>query len=133
MDGRDMTLNLRLKPDDVVLVPEDGDLPVYVLGQVMKPGPYRWTRGMTVLDAVAQAGGIGRDGQSSKILVVRPGQNRRIVVSLSDVLAPEASMNVGVERGDIVFVPSSALADVGYFLEKLNAFSWIFVAQAVKK
>lgn len=132
MDGRDLSLNLRLKADDVVLVPEDGDLPVYVLGQVAKPGPIRYTRGMSVIDALAQAGGITRDGQTSSILVVRPSQNRRFVVPLGEILAPETRANFGLERGDIVYVPTSALADVGYFLEKLNAFSWIFVAQAAK-
>lgn len=133
MEGRDLSLNLRLKQDDVVLVPEDGDLPVYVLGQVFKPGPFRWVRGMTVLDALAQAGGVTRDSMPNHILVVRPSKDLRVILSQADMLKPEASSIVALERGDIVYVPTNALADLGYFMEKLNAFSWIFVAQAIKK
>ena len=133
MDGRDLSLNLRLKPDDVVLVPEDSDLPVYVLGEVTKPGPYRWTRNMTVLDALSIAGGMTRDAHSYGITVVRPSQNRRVVVSQSDMLDPQVNSIVALERGDIVYVPSNILAKIGYFLEKIDIFNWVFIPGALKK
>jgi polysaccharide export outer membrane protein len=132
MEGGDLNLNLRLAPNDVVLVPEQGDLPVYVLGQVVRPGPLRWIPGMSVLDAIAQGGGMTRDADPNKILVVRPSRNERINVYQSDLLAPTPGANVAVERGDIVYVPSSILADIGYFFEKLNPWGWVFLAQAVK-
>jgi hypothetical protein len=132
MDGRDLALNLRLKPDDLLLVPEDGDLPVYVIGEVVKPGPYRYTRNMSILDALAQAGGLTRDSYPYGITVVRPSQNRQIVVSRSDMLEPQVSTIIALERGDIVFVPSNALAKIGYFLEKIDIFNWVFVPGAIR-
>ena len=132
MSGQELSLNLRLKADDVVLIPEDGDLPVYVLGQVLKPGAFRWTRGMTVLDAIAQAGGVHRDSNSTQIVLVRPSTNRRVVLSQDDILAPVNAVNAGLERGDIIFVPSNILADIGYVLDKLNAFSWVFLADTLR-
>jgi len=128
-DGHDPSLNLHLKADDLVLIPEDGDLPIYVLGQVMKPGPYRWTRGMSFMDAIALAGGPGRDSLSTNILLVRPSQNRRVIVSLNDILGPVNTSNVALEGGDILFVPTNILADIGYVLEKLNPYSWYFAYQ----
>jgi len=132
-DGREATLNLRLKADDVVLVPEDGDLPIYVLGQVLKPGPYRWVRGMSFMDAISQAGGPGRDSLPSNILLVRPSQNRRVSVSIDDILGPVNTSNVALESGDIIYVPTNILADLGYLLEKLNPYSWFFAVQQSRR
>lgn len=131
-DGRDATLNLRLKPDDLVLVPEDGDLPIYVLGQVVKPGPIRYFRGMSFMDAISQAGGPTRDSLPSNILLVRPSQNRRVAVSLDDILGPVNTSNVALESGDIIYVPTNILADIGYLLEKINPWSWFFAIQQTK-
>jgi polysaccharide export outer membrane protein len=131
-DGREPALNLRLRADDLVLVPEDGDLPIYVLGQVARPGPLRFVRGMTFLDAIAQAGGPSRDSLPSNILLVRPSQNRRVVVSIDDILGPVNTSNVALENGDIIYVPTNILADVGYLLEKLNPWSWFFAYQTVR-
>ncbi|HLY07827.1 MAG TPA: polysaccharide biosynthesis/export family protein [Planctomycetota bacterium] len=128
MDGRDLSLNLRLKPGDLVLVPEDGDQPVYVLGEVTKSGPLRWFRGMTVVDALAQAGGTTKDAMSQKIVIVRPSRNQRVVVSRGDILDPQVNSIIGLERGDIVYVPSSYLADLGYILQQLQISSWVFYA-----
>jgi polysaccharide biosynthesis/export protein len=132
MSGQELALNLRLKADDVVLIPEDGDLPVYVLGQVTKPGAYRWTRGMRVMDAIAQAGGVTLDSMPSQILLVRPSTNKRVILSQDDILAPINAANAGLERGDILYVPTNVLADIGYVLNKLNAFSWVFLADALR-
>jgi len=131
-DGRNISLNLRLKAEDLVLVPEDADLPIYVLGQVGKPGPLRWTRGMSVVDAIAQAGGMTRDSSPSSIYLVRPSQGKRYVISQGDLLGPEKGTNVAMEKGDIIYVPTNFLADVGYLLEKLNIWSWVFVGTSVR-
>ena len=131
-DGRNLSLNLRLKPEDLVLVPDDADLPIYVLGQVTKPGPLRWTRGMSFLDALAQAGGATRDALPSAIYLVRPSQNKRYIISQNDILAPEPGTNVALERGDIIYVPTNFLADIGYLLQQLNVWGWVFVAQTVR-
>jgi polysaccharide export outer membrane protein len=128
MDGRDLSLNLRLKPGDVVLVPDDGDQPVYVMGEVAKPGAFRWTKNMTVVDALAQSGGFTKDAMPQKIVVVRPNRNQKAIVSRDDIMDPQASSIVALERGDIVYVPSSYIADLGYILAQLQISSWVFYA-----
>ena len=128
IDGQDLSGNLRLKAGDLVLVPEDGDLPVYVMGQVMKPGPYRWRKEMTFVEALAMAGGCTRDSFHPSILLVRPSKNLRIDISQGDAVA-QSEFNVQMERGDIIYVSTNILADFGYVIEKLNPWSWIFIVR----
>jgi polysaccharide export outer membrane protein len=99
---------------------------------VVKPGPIRWMPGMSYVDALAQAGGATRDAATYNIVLIRPSKNLRINIPQSSLLDPTLGTNVSVERGDILFVPSSLLADLGYVFEKLNPFGWVFLAQAVK-
>jgi polysaccharide export outer membrane protein len=132
LEAGDLSLNLRLKRNDVVIIPDFWDQPVYVLGQVVKPGPIRWMPGMSYVDALALAGGATRDAATYNIVLIRPSKNLRINIPQSSLLDPTLGTNVSVERGDILFVPSSLLADLGYVFEKLNPFGWVFLAQAVK-
>ena len=132
LDQGDLTLNLRLKANDLLFIPEWEEQPVYVLGQVARPGLVRWRTGMSFLDAVAQAGGTTRDASPSRVLLIRPSQNFRAVVPLDDLLQPLPGSNLALQQGDIVYVPTNLLADVGYVLEKLNPFGWVFLARGVK-
>ena len=84
------------------------------------------------MDALAQAGGHTRDSMPSNILLVRPSQNRRVSISLDDVLGPVNTSNVALEPGDILYVTTNLLADFGYLMEKLNPWSWFFVYQTTK-
>lgn len=130
MDSGDPALNLRLRPGDLVFVPEWEDVPVYVLGQVERPGPIRWSPGLSVLDAVARAGGLGRDAAAGSIAVVRPSSGERFTLAQSDLFRDGS--NARLQKGDVVFVPTSLLADVGYVFEKINPFGWVFLATTVR-
>ncbi len=132
LEDGDLGLNLRLKPNDIVFVPDREDLPIYVLGEVSRPGPLRWKSGLSFLDAVAQAGGPSRDAAVSKIILVRPNKGLRMLISQEDLLKPDPSLNIALERGDIVYVPSDALADIGYFFEKIPIFEWVFVGSSIR-
>ncbi len=133
LEEGDLALNLRLKPNDFIYVPDWEDLPVYVLGQVARPGPYRWSPGMSFMDALAQAGGPTRDAAPSQIVLIRPGEGVRATISLDALMAPEAALNLALKRGDILYVPTNGLADFGYIVEKMNPFSWVFIARSVPR
>ena len=87
---------------------------------------------MTVLDVLAQAGGLTRDANTRQLYLVRPSRNERRILDQSDLVEAASGVNVAVERGDIFFVPNSVMADVGYLFEKLQPFAWVFVATQVK-
>lgn len=130
LEDGDVALNLRLRPHDLVFVPEWEDVPVYVLGQVLQPGPVRWSPGISVLDALTRAGGLGRDAATGQITLVRPSTGERFMLAQTELFDPR--VNVELKKGDILYVPTNLLADVGYVFEKLNPFGWVFLATTVR-
>ena len=66
----------RMSPDYLkdprISVEVIGYRPVYVLGEVRRPGSYPYSAGMTVVNAVALAGGYTYRAARKKILVTRP-------------------------------------------------------------
>lgn len=70
--------------------------PFYILGEVKNPGSYSYVNGMTVINAVALAGGYTYRAQENKIYIIRenaPGKKQRV------------DQNTAVLPGDIIEVP----------------------------
>jgi len=79
---------------------------VYVLGDVQTPGSYRISAAGTVLTALYAAGGPTEIGTLRRVVVRRGG---RVVDSLDTydyLLHGDASRDVRLENGDVVFVSS---------------------------
>lgn len=115
----DPSYNIRLKPNDIVYIPDSGDTSVYVMGAVHRPGAFRLTPDMSLLDALAQAGGPNEDAAPQEIAVYRPGKQALVRTPLASLLTADRRVNFALEEGDIVFVPKSGLADVGYVMRQL--------------
>jgi polysaccharide export outer membrane protein len=115
----DPAYNLRLKPNDIVYIPDSGDTSVYVMGAVPRPGAYRLTPDMSLLDALAQAGGPNEDAALQEIAIYRPGRNALERAPLKSLLTADRSVNYALEEGDIIYVPKSGIAEVGYVLRQL--------------
>jgi polysaccharide export outer membrane protein len=120
LKGRDPYLNMRLRPNDVVYVPDSADQLVYVMGQVTKPGAYEFTPDMSLLDALAQAGGPNDNGQPDRIVLARPSQHLRQVINLHTLIKGNGEYNFALKQGDIIYVPKNGIASVGYVLQQLN-------------
>ncbi len=78
---------------------------VYVVGEMLRPGEFPLTGGMTVLKALALAGGFKEFARRDGIVIVRGDQtvlpfNYKRVVEGKDV-----SQNVLLAPGDIIVVP----------------------------
>ncbi|MET0553696.1 MAG: polysaccharide biosynthesis/export family protein [Vicinamibacteria bacterium] len=118
LSGREPALNLRLRPNDVIYLPDSEDQSVMVLGEVMRPGAYRITPDMHVLDALAKAGGATKDG-SGAVRFIRTSQKVDAAIPIQDLFRrPE--LNVMVEEGDVLYVARSGLAKFGYILQQLS-------------
>ncbi|CAB3746244.1 MULTISPECIES: polysaccharide biosynthesis/export family protein [Burkholderia] len=115
----DMAQNLRLHPGDLVYIPDSFDTLVYVMGEVGKPGAYRLTPNMSLLDALAQAGGPGEDAAPDEIGIYRPGTHAVQRVPLRSLLTADHSVNFALEEGDVIYVPKSGIADFGYVMRQL--------------
>jgi len=116
----DPAYNLRMKKGDIVFIPDSSDTSIYVLGQVVRPGSYRLTPRMTVLDALAQAGGPTEDAKPEKIGLYRAGSNSVEEISFAELINPARTVNFAMEDGDVLFLPRSGLGELGYFMRQIS-------------
>ena len=70
--------------------------PFYVLGQVNKPGEYAYVNGMTILNAVALAGGYTDQADDTNVYVRRNGTTKEVEVP--------ADQTTHINPGDVVRV-----------------------------
>jgi polysaccharide export outer membrane protein len=98
-----------LKDAEVSLfVKEHNSRKIYVLGQVAKPGPYAFDGKMTVIDAVALAGGTTKLADADRTLITRDqnGKQVRVVVRVGSI-GEGRSPDILLQPGDIIFVPET--------------------------
>ena len=126
LSGEDLSLNLRLRRNDLLYIPDADDQLVYVLGEVRGPNAYHLTPDMSLLDALARAGGPTPDADPSVMHLIRPRKGVNQIIDIEDLLMPNANLNVSLQKGDIVYVPRRGLAKVGYVLDQLSPIaSWL--------
>jgi polysaccharide export outer membrane protein len=110
------------KPIDVRIVQFKSKV-YYVLGQVDRPGPKDYTGRDTILDAVAQAGLIPRSWEE-RTQVIRPSNEKGVKPKIFEINVDrmiahgDASKNVLLQEGDIVFVPPTILGALGLMFEE---------------
>ena len=96
-------------PEVAVIVQEVKSQKYNIVGQVAKPGSYSLNESMTVLDAIAEAGGLGIYAKSNAIYVlrVRPdGSSVKLPFRYKQVLkGTNLSQNVNLQPHDTVVVP----------------------------
>jgi len=83
---------------------------VKVIGQVTNPQAIAYREGMTVMDAVLAAGGLGpyAAGNRSKLVRAEGGSSREFRLKLSDLLNKgDLSQNLALKPGDVIVVPES--------------------------
>jgi polysaccharide biosynthesis/export protein len=119
LNRADLAYNIRLKPNDLIYIPDSSDTMVYVMGQVGKPGAYRLTPDMSMMDAIAQAGGPTEDANDEAISLYRPGQEATQLTPLKSLLTADRKVNYALEEGDVIYIPKKGIAEVGYVLRQL--------------
>jgi polysaccharide export outer membrane protein len=112
--GYQMYLSLPARPGDVIMVPIRGE--VLVQGWVQKPGPYKITPGLTVLGAVAAAGGPLFAADTTAVRLIRTGKQSDKVSSLADLekIKSGEKPDIPLQEGDVIEVVSSAAKLVPY-------------------
>jgi polysaccharide export outer membrane protein len=89
-----------------VMVKEINSLKISVLGEVRKPGVYRIRNRVTVLDAIAMAGGFSDLARPTKVVVLRntPAGVQRIKVNVKQVVGDDKTAPAYLESLDTVYV-----------------------------
>jgi polysaccharide export outer membrane protein len=91
-------LDMVVANNDIVYVDRAPQL--YIYGEVQHPGVARLERGMTVLQALAQAGGLTQRGTDRGLRI-----HRRDASGVTRIIQP--NMNDMVERDDVIYVRES--------------------------
>jgi polysaccharide biosynthesis/export protein len=97
------------EPDVTVIVQEIKSQRINILGQVARPGSYLLTNSMTVLDAIAMAGGFRDFAKQKSIYVLRAnadGTQVRLPFNYKEVIkGKNAQQNVKLQPRDTVVIP----------------------------
>jgi polysaccharide biosynthesis/export protein len=123
--GEDLNLNLKLRRNDIVYVPEATEKLVYVLGAVNRPGAFPLTAHASFLEMLAKAGGPSREAAPSRINIIRPNEKINTAINLNDLFDGNNRVNISLQENDIIYVPTNALAHVNYAFGFLSPFSQI--------
>jgi len=96
-------------PEVTVLVQEVKSHKFNIIGEVAKPGSYVMTAPITVLDAIAVAGGLGEFARTTKIYVLRvnaDGTRVRLPFNYKQVIkGQDLTADVELQPRDTVVVP----------------------------
>jgi polysaccharide export outer membrane protein len=99
-----------LTNSDVLVTLESGVMSVYVSGAVSRPGRLSFDRPMTVLQVIAEAGGVNMYGSLKKVRVVRLeyGKQRVHTLDLRSATRGAVTGPFYVRDGDIITIPQTA-------------------------
>lgn len=124
----DMSQNYVLQDGDLLTVPEESKNRVMVLGAVQRPGTIGYKEPMNLSDAISQAGGeIQYRSKMSETMIIRerpgkPGEYLRIRANFVAFLSKgDATQNVALMPGDIVFIPDTKTPSGGRIGEFANS------------
>jgi polysaccharide biosynthesis/export protein len=96
-----------LTDGDRVYVKADSAGKIFISGKVKRPGTVPMTPGMTLMEAINQAGGIAEFGSLKGIRVIRESHEGAEVleIDVSAVLEGDRGKDIAMQDGDIVVVP----------------------------
>jgi polysaccharide export outer membrane protein len=109
-------------PNLSVMVKQFRTKRVYVLGEVGNPGGVKFQEELSILQAIAEAGGIITGGKPRNSILIRQEGDNTIVgveIDLQAILDGSAIYNnIPLKDYDIVYVPKSAIHSVAEFMQK---------------
>jgi polysaccharide biosynthesis/export protein len=80
---------------------------VYLIGEITRTGPVKMTPGMTLLEAIASAGGLTQYANSRKMYILRNenGNHLKIPLQYKQALDGYDAFNLTLKPGDTIVVP----------------------------
>jgi polysaccharide export outer membrane protein len=106
----DVSQNVLIKPEDTIVVPDGGEVSssVFIMGEVVKPGPYPKAETLSILKLVTLAGGFTKFAASGRATLIRQEGDHKVLrkVNLNDIMDdPAKHEDFGMRPGDVVIVP----------------------------
>ena len=100
-------LNIPIFPGDTINVPTEKPFVVSVIGEVNKPGEYKFTRDgkITILRVIAAAGGFTDFARQSRVIIKREGEEASEFRVNVKAIQENRKTNFEMEHNDVVIVP----------------------------
>jgi polysaccharide export outer membrane protein len=98
LETGDASLNIQIMDGDNLFIAKAGL--IYIIGEVAKPGSYKYEDGATVLKIVSMAGDFGEFAHRGKIRIIRTVDGKEQILQKVSLQAP-------VVPGDVIEVPES--------------------------
>jgi polysaccharide export outer membrane protein len=94
-------------PNVTVILSQMNSKKIYLIGEVGKTGPIEMTPGMTLLEAIATAGGVSEYANKKKIYILRDenGKHLKLPVQYKEALKGNSALNLALKPGDTIVVP----------------------------
>jgi polysaccharide export outer membrane protein len=106
-------------PQVTVSVPTVQSHKILVLGEVRNPGVFSLDTDLTIMDAVARAGGWSSDAKRSNVLLLR-NVSGKVQTESFDMDAALSAGNLSriqrLQKNDVVYVPTKKIADIAKFM-----------------
>jgi protein involved in polysaccharide export with SLBB domain len=101
----DLSQNILLEPNDYIFFASTATRQIYVVGEIMSPGPIGFAANATVLTAIADRGGYSEKAFKKRVLVVRGSLNEpeTFIVDTGAVLDAR-QRDFKLQPRDIVYV-----------------------------
>lgn len=110
-------------PDVTIFLKYFSNHKVYVLGEVNHAGSYKIEKGMSVVHAIAVAGGLKRKANKKSILLIRKNKHGKIAaarINLHDILTAQSNaVDLQIQALDIIYVPKTFIGNVDAFTNQL--------------
>jgi polysaccharide export outer membrane protein len=111
MHKGDASLNIHLQSEDIITVPPDREVTIFVYGRVNKPGAIKVRRSKipTLQRAIAQAGGFAEGASKGGVILTRmneEGKEIRTKVNVKDIIKGKRE-DIQLQENDVIYVPES--------------------------
>lgn len=111
----------RFKRDAVVTVALEASLSteITMLGEVGSQRTFALTKETRLIEALGQVGGISNNGAKDQVRVIRliDGKTHIMIADYNAMLEGDLSTNYLLQGGDVIVVPPTGFAEVGYAMQ----------------
>lgn len=143
---QEMDRNIPLTPGDVLFIPEEVDNKIYVIGDVRNPGAFPIKGHVTLLQAIAMAGGPEQrgPGTAASAFVVRRNDNspqevtagpatmtalpngHKLITADLGAITRDPSRDIPVQPGDVLVLPMTGMGGFQVIASVLAGVAYIF-------
>jgi protein involved in polysaccharide export with SLBB domain len=110
------------QPELTVIVRSFNSQRVYVDGEVNKPGLVPLVAPTTLLQAVAQAGGMKETARTDEVILIRRGADNRVVTTMLNLEkaldGTDVAQDIPLIPFDILYVPRSHISNVNVWVDQ---------------